>query len=142
MGPSRTDYTRKIDYTAIKDGQIALDNAVLRLVKGVRGPRFNPIALQDILDWFRGAPQEMVFKSLHQHEDDNLIVKVSGGYRIKTFGDMNNKYSGIAELGPISDEIGKLAAKKRGSNFCNCSRHPHERAKSAMCRYYKSKAII
>lgn len=91
MGPSRTDYSRKIDYTAIKDGQVSLDDTVLRLIKGIRGPRFNPIHLQDIFDWFRGAPQEMVLKSIHKHEDDNLIIKVSGGYRVKTFGDTSPK---------------------------------------------------
>jgi hypothetical protein len=91
MNASRTDFTRQIDYKAIKDGQLQLNNAVLRLIKGIRGPRYNPIHLQDILDWFRGATVEMVCTAIHQHEDDNLIVKVSGGYRMKTFGDMMGK---------------------------------------------------
>jgi hypothetical protein len=90
MGPSRTDFTRKIDYSAIPDGQVALDNAVLRLIKGIRGTRKHPIHLLDILSWFRGAPQPMVLESIHRHLDDNLIVAVpgTGGYRIKTFGDV------------------------------------------------------
>jgi hypothetical protein len=45
LNTSRTDDTRLIDYSVILNGQARLDNAVLRLVKGIRGPRKHPIEL-------------------------------------------------------------------------------------------------
>lgn len=112
MGPSRTDYSRKIDYTAIKDGEKALKDAVLRLVTGIRGKRKNPIHLLDILSWFRGAPVEMVTKAIQELRQEDAIINVPGGFRIKIFGDVHNKYNGIAELGPISEAIRKFKRKE------------------------------
>lgn len=88
MGPSRTDYSRKIDYSAIQNGEASLKDAVLRLVKGIRGPRKNPIHLLDILAWFRGAPIEMTTKALQELRHEGAVINVQGGFRIKTFGDV------------------------------------------------------
>ena len=115
MGPSRTDYSRKIDYTAIKDGKRQLKAAVLRLVTGIRGKRKNPIHLLDILSWFGTMNIDLVTEALLELKKEDAIISVPGGYRIKTFGDVMNKYSGVAELAPISAVIADFAKKRQGA---------------------------
>ena len=46
--------------------------------------------------------------------------------------------------GKMTKEIAeRVMAKKppqpKKPDYCNCSRFPHERGKSSMCRYYKTK---
>jgi|SRR5271166_3698331 len=44
----------------------------------------------------------------------------------------------LKEVEGIKQTFGLVPLKK---DFCNCSRFPHERGKSAMCRYYKAKGL-
>jgi len=88
LNTSRTDDTRLIDYSVILNGQARLDNAVLRLVKGIRGPRKHPIELIHIFLWFRGAPKPMILESVHRLLDSNRITTERGGYRLMTVSDM------------------------------------------------------
>jgi hypothetical protein len=92
MNCARTDSTRQIQYDAIPNGRAQLKFAVRRLIHGLRPQgRKNPIHLLDILAWFRGVTnKDVIHHIIHELEQENEIIQVvgTGGYRLKTVGDV------------------------------------------------------
>jgi hypothetical protein len=61
MAASRTDYSRRIDWSGVSGDALASMRAqVARFVRGIRGPRLDGVSEQQILDWFSGTPAPFV----------------------------------------------------------------------------------
>ena len=66
MNCDRTHFSRQIDYSAkLKfDGAAALRKQIVCFVRGIKGPRQNPVTERQIVKWFRGTPPDFVRKQL------------------------------------------------------------------------------
>jgi len=66
MNTSRTDYSRMIDWSAVKspDNKAAMRRQILRFVGGIRGERKNEVTKKQILAWFRATPPDFVDEAI------------------------------------------------------------------------------
>jgi hypothetical protein len=72
MSPSRTDYSRRIDWSGVKgDAPTQMRIQVVRFVRGIRGPRQTDVTQSDILRWFSGTPAEFV--------REGIVAAISAG---------------------------------------------------------------
>lgn len=60
MKASRTDDSRRVDWSGVKDGPVKLIGQVTRYVGGIRGPRKEGVTTKQILTWFHGTPEGVV----------------------------------------------------------------------------------
>ncbi len=73
MATSRTDYSRKIDWSAVKDARVSMRRQVVRFIHGIKKPRETPVTTKQILAWFHGTPWEFVNQVLQDAVDANEI---------------------------------------------------------------------
>jgi len=60
MLASRQDWHRALDFSAVKNADVAMANAILALLRR----RKNPMRLREIERWFRGTPQQFIGATL------------------------------------------------------------------------------
>lgn len=88
MRTDRTPMCRMIDFSGplTFDGSAALKRRIVDYIKGVRGPRRQPVTKKQIIAWFRSTPSEFVEAHLGELLDAGKvrICRTSlGGVRIR-----------------------------------------------------------
>lgn len=74
MTASRSDYSRRLDWSAVKGDALAqLTAQVTRFVAGIRGPRRGGVSRKQILTWFSGTPEEFVEKAILEAVTESKI---------------------------------------------------------------------
>jgi hypothetical protein len=57
---------RRIDFSAVVNGDKILQKQIARFVKGIRGKRSNPVSTKQIYAWFSSTPKGFVSDQLNE----------------------------------------------------------------------------
>lgn len=74
-----TDNRRLVDWSAV--GRAAMDSLIVGFVRGIRGPRKNPVSLKTIERWFRATPKPFISERMNELVGAGVIRIVRNGPR-------------------------------------------------------------